>query len=595
MAKDKDTVELAPVKGRPMLQWVGKAAPSQARYHPPQLQESCLADDPAARPSYDAFRRAGHNLLFHGDNKEILSTLLVSGFRGQVDLIYIDPPFDSGVDYVRKVRLRGQSRDIKGTESSLIEEAQYTDIWASDTYLQFMYERLVLMRELLGDKGSIYVHCDENKSHHLRVLLDEVFGADNFRREIIWDITVLSGFKTVADNWIRGHDVIYYYSKSGQPIFNKQMLPHTDEYLSSFRSEDENGKYLVAHKKKRYLADVEKKGKPVGDVWGGGIIKSFQQTPTAGENVGYPTQKPESLLERIVSASSNPGSIVLDCFAGSGTTAVVSEKLGRRWIVADLNKGAIQTMMKRLQGVVTEKYGDNGDLVEGKRGFVHYRVNNYDFRAEKDLREVIARKYGVQGRGMRTFFDGQIDGNLVRIVDLAKPLSRDDLSHIKTEMTSRHPDETGDIVVICNGCTDETLNDIKRQNRTKGINRLIVRDIQRDATIVFSPPKADVAINKTGKTATVEIRDYTSPTILARMEIDRSVFSEQIGDFRAQIDCVLFDTDYDGKHFRIVERDLPAKKSEFVRGQYTLRLPRAKARVAVKIIDMLGEETLHVK
>lgn len=594
MAKKQKGLTISCPKGRPMLHWVGKHAPGLVRYHPAQLQEAFHVEAPPAHPTHERFVQDGHNLLFHGDNKEVLSSLLATGFRGKVDLVYIDPPFDSGADYVRRVRLRGQSKVIEGESPSLIEETQYTDIWAHDTYLQFMYERLVLMRELLGERGSIYLHCDENKNHHLRMLMDEVFGAENFRREIVWDITVLSGFKTQAENWIRGHDTILYYSKSDSPIFNKQRIPHTKEYLAMFSNSDENGKYLVAHKKKRYLKDVENKGKPLGDVWSD--IMSFQQTPTAGEKVDYPTQKPESLIERIIRASSDADSIVLDCFAGSGTTAAVAEKLGRRWIVADLNKGAIQETMKRLQCVVNSKHGDNGNLVDGRiRGFVHYRVNNYDFRESNNLRELILRKYGVQTRLGNRHFDGLLNETLVKIAELSKPLSPIDVSLIDDVIATNCPDETRDIILICNGCETNVLEHIAKRNKTRGINRLSVRDIQRDETIVFSPPEADVRVTRKKGAATVEVRDFISPTILARMQIDRSIFDEQVGDFRAQIDCVLIDNDYNGKCFRICERDLPGKKTDFVQGKYEIELPRPKARIAVKIIDMLGEEVLHVE
>ena len=138
------------------------------------------------------------------------------------------------------------------------EEKQYNDIWTNDTYLQFMYERLILMRELLSNKGSIYVHMDEHRSHYIKIMLDEIFGSNAFRREIIWDITVLSGFKVSANNWIRGHDIILYYTKNpSEPFFNKLRQPHSQDYIDMFKGIDENGeRFMVAHGLKRYLKDV---------------------------------------------------------------------------------------------------------------------------------------------------------------------------------------------------------------------------------------------------------------------------------------------------------------------------------------------------
>ena len=152
-------MKITPVKGRPMLHWVGKHPIDTVNAYPAQLVETYNVENPEKEPTYDRFKD-GPNLLFHGDNKEILSTLLVQGFRGKIDLIYIDPPFASGADYVRKVALRGKKEDLEAEGHSVIEQTQYSDIWANDNYLQFMYERLILLRELLADDGAIYVHCD---------------------------------------------------------------------------------------------------------------------------------------------------------------------------------------------------------------------------------------------------------------------------------------------------------------------------------------------------------------------------------------------------------------------------------------------------
>lgn len=599
-------LKITPLKGRPMLHWVGKKPLDVVQNYPAQLSESFGADAPPARPAYERFMKSGHNLLFTGDNKEILSSLLVAGFRGKVDLIYIDPPFDSGADYVRRVKLRGvgngngnggEENDaangngngngdkILGEGQSFIEQAQYNDIWANDNYLQFMYERLTLLRELLSEEGSIYLHCDEHKNHHLRFLLDEVFGMENFQREVIWDITVLSGYKTQADNWIRGHDSIYFYTKSEDFIFNKQKQPHRKEYIDRFDKQDEAGRwYFDGRGPRLYKDEVIKRGKSVGDVWFD--IMSFQQQPTSVENMQYPTQKPEALLERIIKASSNPGSIVLDCFCGSGTTAAVAEKLGRRWIAADLNKGAIQTTVKRLQGIVDAK---------NNRGFVHYRVNNYDFAKLDELRKIIIAKYGIRIKRQDLHFDRTDEGELAKIVDLDKPLTRLDIQLIRDELSIHRATDERNITVFCNGCETGLQAELEAEKRTRPINQITVCDIQRDGVTTERAAEAEVAIAKRGKTATVKIIDYMSPTILARMEIDRTVFNEQIDDFRAQIDCVLFDTDYNGEHFNIVESDVPAKKADYVKGEYKFPLPRTGTTVAVKIIDMLGEEVFVVK
>ena len=551
-----------------MLHWVGKKPLDQVRHFPAQLCETVGVETPPTDPSYQGFVKANYNLLFHGDNKEVLSSLLIAGFRGKIDLIYIDPPFDSGADYVRKVKLRGRSEKLEGEGHAFIESMQYEDIWANDNYLQFMYERLILLRELLSEKGSIYLHCDENKNHHLRFLLDEIFGAENFRREIVWNITVLSGYKTQAKNWIRGHDIVYFYTKSENYLFNKLKQPHRKEYIRRFNKQDDSGRwYFEGRGERLYKDEVIKKGKSVGDVWDD--IMSFQQQPTSSENVQYPTQKPEALLERIIKASSNEDSIVLDCFCGSSTTAAVAEKLGRRWIMADINKGAIQTTIKRLQTVIKEKNKDT--TKQKKRGLIHYRVNNYDPAKQDELKKIIISKYGVQIKRSDLFFDGRVGDQLAKIIDLNRPLTQLDIQIIKDEIRNNRPEETRDISVFCNGSETEIRKELAEEK--KPINKITVIDIQEEGMIVSDSAQADVEITKSSKQIQVKINDYISPSILARMEIDRTIFNEQIDDFRAQIDCVLIDTDYNGKSFNIVESDLPSKKTDYIIGEYILPPP----------------------
>lgn len=584
-------MKITPVKGRPMLHWVGKKPLEAVRHYPAQLSEAFGVEAPPVEPDYDAFKKSGWNLLFSGDNREILSSLLVAGFRGKIDLIYIDPPFDSGADYVRRVQLRGVGNGnggkLTGARQSLVEQTQYEDIWANDNYLQFMYERLILLRELLSDKGSIYLHCDWHKSHHLRFLLDEVFGVDNFVNEIIWHYP--DNFQGNVKGFATNHNTMLWYGKTDKFIAKKITVPLDKPTKRDVRVWSKEEQTLVAKRDdKGKLVYEEFTEKKVDAVW---VIGQSSVTKSKSkEFLGYPTQKPEILLERVIKASSNEDSIVLDCFCGSGTAAAVAEKLGRRWIAADLNKGAIQTTSKRLQNVIN---GKNGDLMDNGRGFAHYRVNNYDFAQQNGLKKIVISKYGVRKDNGDLFFDGRLGDNLVKIVGLDRPLNRLDLQQIEEEIRTSRPDDTRDIVVFCNGCELGVIAELDRRKRP--VNKIIVRDIQKDGVTTEKPAEAEVSIAKRGKKVKISILDYISPSILARMELDRTIFNEQIDDFRAQIDCALFDTDYNGKHFNIVESDVPGKKSDYVRGDYEFALPRPGARVAVKIIDMLGEETIIVK
>ena len=315
------------------------------------------------------------NMVIRGECVSACAYLKSKGI--QVDLVYIDPPFASGADYAKKVDIRRNPKvaetiaqaeqELDVDELKAFEEKMYGDVWDKEKYLNWMYENLMAIKSVMSETASIYVHLDWHMIHYVKILMDEIFGEDNFQREIVWDISVLSGFKTLAPNWVRGHDTILYYSKSEDRIFNKLRQPHTKEYLDSFNRVDENGRYyMVAHGTTRYKDEVEAKGKPFGDVWND--IMSFQQQPTSDEKVDYATQKPTSLLDRIIKASSNEGMVVADFFGGSGVTAAVANKLGRKFIHCDIGLNSIQTTRDRLKA-------DNAkfDVLEIKDGVQLYR------------------------------------------------------------------------------------------------------------------------------------------------------------------------------------------------------------------------------
>lgn len=263
------------------------------------------------------------NEVFLGDNLDLMKDIK-SEF---VDLIYIDPPFYSGVDY-----------------------KEFSDVWFSlDQYLGFMRPRIREMYRILKETGSFYIHCDANAMFDLKPICDEIFGREKFRREIIWNVGSVSGFKSQVKGWVRQHDTILYYTKSDDFTFNKQYLPYRKEYVKKmFRYKDEDGRLYRKRRGGRQYLD-EKPGKVVGDVWND--IFSFQTTTRSKEYTGYPTQKPKKLLERIVLSSSNKGDIVGDFFCGSGTTLVVANTLNRKWIGSDDNPKAIKLTKQRLENL----------------------------------------------------------------------------------------------------------------------------------------------------------------------------------------------------------------------------------------------------
>jgi adenine-specific DNA-methyltransferase len=285
---------------------------------------------------------AWRNKLIWGDNKLVMQSLL-DNFAGKIDLIYIDPPFAVGLDFSYEVNI-GDEKVTK--EASIIEEVAYRDTWGknNDSYIVMLHERLRLMRDLLSPTGSIYVHCDFRISGIVRMLLDEVFGTENLRNEIVWWYRN-AGMKAKSGKFHSKHDLIYFYSKTDKYTFNGFREPLKDGDSGKRRS------YKFDSKSKKAKPVYDEDGKPVyfqvedilaGSVWDIPILQG------RSEALGYPTQKPEALLERVVLASSNPGDLVADFFLGSGTTIAVAEKHNRKWIGSDLGRFAIHTSRKRL-------------------------------------------------------------------------------------------------------------------------------------------------------------------------------------------------------------------------------------------------------
>ena len=286
------------------------------------------------------FDQDWRNMLIFGDNLLALKTLYNDQrnenrykTNNRIKLIYIDPPFATKQDFMKD------------------REKAYRDKIIGAQFIEFLRKRLILMREILADVGSIYVHLDWKKGHYIKTIMDEVFGEHNFQRELIWALSGVSGYKSLVNNYVRGHDTIFYYSKSNEAVFNKGYLPYSKEQLRRFSSTDKDGRNYKTITKTRRIYLEEAKGLPISDVWTD--IASFQTVVNSPEITGYPTQKTETLLKRVIRASSNENDIVLDAFAGSGTTLAVAEKLGRRWIGMDCGKLAIYTIQKRMLNLTT--------------------------------------------------------------------------------------------------------------------------------------------------------------------------------------------------------------------------------------------------
>ncbi len=443
-----------------------------------------------------------NNKLIWGDNKLILSSLKNGHLReeieeqGGIKLIYIDPPFDVGANFSMDVQIGGETLTKK---PGILEELAYRDTWGkgADSFIAMIYERLVLMRDLLAEDGSIYVHCDWRVNAYIRLVLEEIFGMKRQVNEITWKRSY--GHGDAKRTMGAAKDTIYFYSKSDQYLLHPFFHPHSQEYIASFfRYKDKRGQYKlenltspnprpnltypykgypppmkgwrVNHErmvkldaedrlyfpkkadgrimKKVYLHELE--GQPMTDLW----IDVKPISARHQERVDYPTQKPEALLERIIKASSNENDLIADFFCGSGTTAAVAEKLNRKWICSDLGKFAIHTTRKRLIGVQRQLKADDKNwrafeiLNLGKYERQHYIGINPDLREQERLLqlqakedaflELILHAYRAEPVSQFNTFQGKKGGRLVAVGPVNLPVTRLFVEEVILECRQKH-------------------------------------------------------------------------------------------------------------------------------------------------------------
>lgn len=398
------------------------------------------------------------NKLIWGDNKLVLSSLKNGALREEIEkqgglkLVYIDPPFDVGADFSMDIEI---GEDVFNKRPNVLEELAYRDTWGrgADSFVAMIYERLVLIRDLLAEDGTIYVHCDWRVVHHLRQILDEVFGKDHFLNEVIW--SYYSFKRKTTKKFPQKHDDIISYKKTKDKfIWSTQFKPHSEEYLKRWKKDSDGRLYrddvnpTAGGSRIIYLDELE--GDIVDSVWD----DIPPVNPQAKERVDYPTQKPEALLERIIKASSNEGDLVADFFCGSGTTAAVAEKLGRKWIASDLGKFGIHTTRKRLIGVQRELKAQNKSyrafeiLNLGKyerQHFIGVNPNLRDIEKQKQLQEkekafleLILRAYQAQETDGFATFHGKKAGRLVAVGPVNLPVTRLFVEEVISECRRKH-------------------------------------------------------------------------------------------------------------------------------------------------------------
>lgn len=626
--------EFEPIKGYPMLNWRGKRPFTSTHYYPAQLKE-------VHGEEVDGWR----NKIYWGDNLQVMSHLLKE-YRGKVDMVYIDPPFDSKADYRKKIHLKGKT--VAG-DMAAFEDKQYGDLWVNDEYLQFMYERLVLLRELITEEGSIWVQCDWHRSHHIRCLLEEVFGSANFLNEVIWQRTDPHNDAKSRLGII--HDTIFWVAKNKEKVFYDWQAAAgdlSDSALSEYslvrlddgtvvdyseetaslgrRFKVENTTYKGKDSKRQF----EWRGvRPSPNrVWAYASPEEMDQALERGElylrdsNKGstrckvffheesngrllqtiwtdcgrmkggsnYPTRKPEQLLERIITAACPAGGIVLDTFVGSGTTAVVAQKLGRKFIAADINLGAVQSSTKRLISS-SEAHRQQSITSEGGvfTGLEIYNVNNYDiFRNPIQAKELLIEALEVQKLEFSTVFDGEKDGRMVKIMPVNRIATRADLNELiagfdykswerkQNESPNRAVEK---ITLVCMGHEPGLAAQLQLANPQFKIDVEVV-DILRDkADLEFKrDSQAKVAV----KNGDLVIEKFYPMNLLQKLSLQK----ESVDDWKELVESVLIDWNYDGAVLQPAAVDIPGK-NEMVKGMY--KVPGDAGTIRVKITDLLSE------
>jgi len=650
----------------PELTWAGKyneegrkAAPLRVAL-PFQTVETVNESTQDRQRSLDLFT-TGRNAewrdrLIWGDKKYVLPALL-GEFAGKVDLIYIDPPFATGQNFSLPVSV-GDAGFVK--EPSMIETKAYRDTWGVseedrrqgvtqiDRYLRWFYETAVLFRELLARQGSLYVHIGPNVNHLVRACLDEVFGVENFRAEIIWKRTTAhSDVGQGARHLGRVHDYLLLYTASAEFVWHQPRVEHDETYTAShyalaepgtgrryqldnltgpggaakgnpsyevlgvtryWRYSREKMAQLMAEGRivqpsagavpryKRYLDEME--GAPLGTVWTDINAVNSQ----AREDSGYPTQKPEALLERILTMSSEEGQLVLDCFAGSGTTAVVAERLGRRWVACDLSRFAIHTTRKRLLSTA----GVRPFVVQnlGKYERQLWQAAEFGEKAEartRAYRRFILELYKAKPIEGYAWLHGLKQGRLVHVGTVDAPVTVGDVKQVATEFgkamgtgrdapTIKAADILGwDFAFELNELARQTANRAGIDVRFWQIPREVLdkRVVEQGDVRFFELAALSVDVARRGRNVTLSLKDFVIPPGDVPDEVQRA-----ITDWSQWIDYWAVDWDNKGDTFHNQWQSYRSRKQptleKSAKHEY---VGSGRYQVVVKVIDILGNDT----
>ncbi len=537
------------------------------------------------------------NRLIWGDNKYIMSSLLEE-FAGKIDLIYIDPPFATGADFSYKLNV-GDAEVVK--EPSMIEEIAYRDTWGKgmDSFLQMMYERLYIMKDLLSERGSIYVHLDWHVCHYIKLIMDDIFGKENFVNEIIWEYRT-GGIP--EKGFAKKHDILFFYSKNNSFVFNtlkeKTYIPTLAN--RTFAKEelgakiDNEGCTVCGLKGQWYKFSVMR------DVWN--ITPLFRNSK---ERVGFPTQKPEALLERIIKASSNEVDLVADLFCGSGTTGAVAEKLGRRWIMADLSRFAIQTTRKRLLQIKDCSPFIIQNLGKYERQYWYNTFGSEGINKRQEYINTILKFYNAQSVSGFKNIHGIKSNRVVHVGELDIPVTLIELEEVVKECISSKQTKLDILGWEFEMGLDKELQDLKRKS---GVDvRLLkipkeVMDPKYEGKIDFYDLGVlDLDVKVLDKNVEIEIEQFYIPHLeLIREEEIR----EKIKNWSDFIDYWAIDWNYRNDTFHNEWQDFRTKKNpkialkanskESAEDKTTYYKNPGKYNILVKVIDIFGNDTTEI-
>lgn len=526
------------------------------------------------------------NQLIWGDNKLVMSSLL-KDYAGKIDLIYIDPPFDTGADFSYRVEVGDDSLEKR---PSILEEHAYRDTWGRGrgSYLAMLYERLMLMYELLADTGSLFVHLDWHQGHYVKVLLDEIFGADRFLNEIVW--WYYNKYQGNIERFASNHDVVFWYSKSDRYTFHRQREPRDKPVKQIQRVWDKDKQALVNAKdpKTGKVLYQESTERTIDDVWRLSMLQPADKT----ENVRYETQKPRALARRIIEGASNEGDLVADFFCGSGTAAVVAEETNRRWIGSDLGRFAIHTTRKRLLNIPDCKPFEIKNLGAYERQRWQRDSGNGQLAAYLDTILSFYKAEPIEGFEN---LHGQKGGRTVHVGATDAPVTIDELEEVMDEMADNGIESCDVLGWEWEMGLHDTISETARRRgldlRPLQIPREIIEPGIRgaDAVRFFELAHVDLDIKRSKREVSVVLKDFAIPS----EELIPPQVRDRIESWADLIDYWSVDFDYTDDTFhnqwqayRTREEPKLARESD----PHEYEEP-GRHTIVIKIIDIFGNDT----